>query len=182
LAGDRSWAIIRPPAVYGPGDPATLPLFKAAAMGFLPYPAAKGAQVALIHVHDVAMAIVTVAGLLAAGKLPSGQCLELDDGRSDGYQWSEIIAALATAVGHPVRHVRLPRLLLWPIAAANTIRATLTRHAEVLTTAKMAELYHRDWRARPSEFFGPGEWKARFTLEKGFSHTCEWYRKHSLIS
>jgi nucleoside-diphosphate-sugar epimerase len=181
FAGERSWAIIRPPAVYGPGDPATLPLFKAAAMGFLPYPASKDARVALIHVQDLAMVILAITRQLVAGRLPSGHCLEVDDGHADGYRWAEIIAALATAVGHPVRQCRLPRPLLWPIAAANTLRSIVTQRPEVLTIAKMAELYHQDWRAQPSNLLDPAVWSPRFSLEKGFSHTCEWYRRHSLV-
>ncbi|HEX9447369.1 MAG TPA: NAD-dependent epimerase/dehydratase family protein [Dongiaceae bacterium] len=182
LAGDKSWVIIRPPAVYGPGDPATLPLFKAAAMGFLPYPAAADARLSLIHVHDLARAILAVARQLVAGTLPSGFTVELDDGHAGGYRWDEIIQALAQAVGHPVRSMRLPRGLLWPIAAANGLRGAVTHRPEVLTIAKLAELYHPNWGAGDARLPAKCDWRPEFTLEKGFSDTIDWYRKHSFIS
>ncbi|MDB5453999.1 MAG: epimerase, partial [Caulobacteraceae bacterium] len=72
-------SIVRPPAVYGPGDTETLALFKAAAKSpFLPVfdPAAR---IAVIHVADAARQIAE----LAAG--PPGIRVSLSDDRPEGY-------------------------------------------------------------------------------------------------
>jgi nucleoside-diphosphate-sugar epimerase len=181
LAGARPWVIIRPPAVYGPGDPATLPLFRAASVGILPYPATAGAQVSLIHVDDLARAIVNVAKKLSTGDGQAGGCAEIDDGKAGGYNWAEIADALAGATGHRVRRLRLPRALLWPIAAATTCWSRATGRAEVLCLDKVAELYHPDWVAGGAGLPAAYGWRPEIELKSGFSETCDWYRNHSFI-
>lgn len=182
FAGLRPWAIIRPPAVYGPGDPATLPLFKAAKSGFLPYPAADGARVSLIHVRDLAGAILAAMQQLASGNLPVGFRAEIDDGHVGGYGWAEIILALSSAVGHRVRSIRLPRPLLVPAAAANSCLCQLRGQADVFVPAKLGELYHPNWVATDSQLPGICHWNPRFDLAQGFRDTYQWYRHHSFIT
>ena len=53
LAGARDWIALRPPAIYGPGDHELLPLFKAAKLGILAYPASPNARVSTLHVADL---------------------------------------------------------------------------------------------------------------------------------
>ncbi len=76
LAGDRIWTILRPPAVYGPGDREIRPMFQAARLGLVPYPAAPGAALSMIHVADLAEAIA--ACLTRSG--PPEATFEIDDG------------------------------------------------------------------------------------------------------
>jgi nucleoside-diphosphate-sugar epimerase len=182
FVGQRPWAVIRPPAVYGPGDQATLPLFRAAKSGFLPYPAAAGARVSLIHVEDLAAAILAAVQQLHVGALATGTKVEIDDGHAGGYDWAEIIQALTLAVDHPIRSIRLPRSLLVPIAAANALYCRLRGQADVFVPAKLGELYHRDWVATESTLPETCHWKPGFDLEQGFRDTYQWYRHHSFIT
>ena len=76
LAGERIWTILRPPAVYGPGDREIRPMFQAARLGLVPYPAAPGAALSMIHVADLAEAIA--ACLTRSG--PPQATFEIDDG------------------------------------------------------------------------------------------------------
>src|SRR5262249_9178302 len=60
--GARSgWTIIRPSAVYGPRDRAFLPLFRLASRGVFILVAPPAAQFTLIHIDDLARAIVVAA-------------------------------------------------------------------------------------------------------------------------
>jgi nucleoside-diphosphate-sugar epimerase len=72
--------IIRPPAVYGPGDAEIFPMFKAASLGFCTYPGTRLSRVSLIHGADLAAAIV------AAVEAPPmlDPVYELDDGHAGG--------------------------------------------------------------------------------------------------
>ena len=182
LAGDRPWAVIRPPAVYGPGDTATLPLFQAARRGLLPYPAAPGARVSLIHVADLAALLLAVAGRLADGALPSGRLAEVDDGQAGGYGWREMLEGLAKAAGHPLRSWRMPRPLLVLPAMANDLLCRLRHRPDVFGYEKLAELYHLDWVARPSDLPLIVRWQPDFHLENGFRDTFDWYRAHSFFA
>ena len=53
------WAIVRPPAVYGPGDKETLELFRMAKLGLMLMPP-KG-RVSVIHVDDLARLLLALA-------------------------------------------------------------------------------------------------------------------------
>lgn len=175
LAAGRKWVILRPPAVYGPGDLEILPLFKAAATGFCPYPAAPDAKLSLIHVEDLAGAVIALAN---AAIWPATR-YEPSDGQI--YGWDDILRALGRALGRPVSGFRLPRPALYPVAAASQLAQALTGEIRVLSLAKIPELYHRDWGCHGPSLqrdlgFGP-----KFDLQYGFRNTVDWYRVHSLV-
>ncbi|MDY0883135.1 NAD-dependent epimerase/dehydratase family protein [Dongia soli] len=180
-AGGRPWLILRPPAVYGPGDPATLPLFQAATLGFVPYPAAPLARFSLIHVADLAEAITRLTETLLSGSGLSGKCFEVDDGYPGGYQWPHLIAALRAATGRQVRSYRLPRWLMSTVAQLNGVKVHLTGRAEVLMPHKVAELYHGNWVAEDGALPADVRWRPEFDLTDGFQDTLRWYRLNSWV-
>jgi nucleoside-diphosphate-sugar epimerase len=163
--------IIRPPAVYGPGDAEIFPMFKAASFGLCAYPAAPQARVSLIHGADLAAAIV--AATEAVGLDP---VYELDDGHPGGYAWMEIGAGLSAALGRSVRMVRVPRVLLTGIAAGVELHRRVAGSLTALSFAKVPELYHADWAARGPRLETRTAWKPAFDLTKGFTDTLAWYR------
>ena len=72
------WAIVRPPAVYGPGDKETLELFRMAKLGLMLMPP-KG-RVSVIHAEDLARLLLVLAG----PAVPSNILIEADDGKPGG--------------------------------------------------------------------------------------------------
>ena len=100
------WAIVRPPAVYGPGDKETLELFKMAKRGVVLLPP-KG-RLSLIHVDDLARLLLA----LAEPDAPSGLIVEPDDGRRGGWSHKEFAQALGTAVGRRGVSLSVPRGLM----------------------------------------------------------------------
>jgi nucleoside-diphosphate-sugar epimerase len=163
--------IIRPPAVYGPGDAEIFPMFKAASLGLCAYPAAPQTRVSLIHGADLAAAIV--AATEASGLDP---VYELDDGHAGGYAWTEIGAGLSAALARPVRMIRVPRAVLTGIAAGVELHRRVAGSLTALSFAKVPELYHADWAARGPRLEARTGWKAAFDITKGFSDTLAWYR------
>jgi nucleoside-diphosphate-sugar epimerase len=163
--------ILRPPAVYGPGDAEIFPMFKAAALGLCAYPAASESRVSLIHGADLAAAVVAAAEAL----LPD-PVYELDDGHGGGYAWTEIGAALSAAFGRSVRMIRLPRPVLTAIAGGVEVHRRVAGSLTALSLAKVPELYHRDWAAQGPRLEAHTGWSPCFDLTKGFSDTLAWYR------
>ena len=72
-----SISILRPPVVYGPGDPETLRIFSLVARGFALVPPNPQARLSLIHVDDVVSAILNLLPL----RDDPGEPLEVDDGQ-----------------------------------------------------------------------------------------------------
>jgi nucleoside-diphosphate-sugar epimerase len=163
--------ILRPPAVYGPGDVEIFPMFKAAGLGVCAYPAARQGRVSLIHGADLAAAIVAAAETTLPDPL-----YELDDGHAGGYAWAEIGAGLSAALGRTVRMIRVPRPALTAIAAGVEVHRRVAGSLTVLSLAKVPELYHRDWAAQGPRLEARTGWKPAFDVTKGFADTLAWYR------
>ena len=78
--------IIRPPAVYGPGDKATLPLLKALTGTTAIIPGGRASRFSLIHVHDLARGIAMAVESDVAG------VVEVSDGTPGGYGHGHLYA------------------------------------------------------------------------------------------
>lgn len=173
VLGERL-TIVRPCAIYGPGDRELLPVFQAAAISPV-LPLLSGvARVAMIHVEDAAR---QVAALAAAR--PSGRPVVLCDARADGYSWRELMAAAARACGRTPRLVPVPSGLIHAIGITNDFTLLLGR-TPMLTSAKARELLHPDWAVAPGDLPG-GAPAAIYDLEAGFSATVAWYRSAAWV-
>ncbi len=166
------WLAVRAPAVYGPGDRETLAYFRMAARGFALQPDRADARLSLIHVEDLAEALAGALGTL----LPSRVC-EIDDGRLAGYSHADMAAAAAAALGRRVRPLRIPQGLIGAVAALNGLRSS----AQILTPAKVRELFHPDWVAHDRSLAASAGFVPRYDLAAGFRHTIWWYRAHGWL-
>ena len=104
-AGALAWTIVRPPVVYGPGDRETLALFRASKRGLVPIPAGAGARISMVHVDDLAGAVLAVMTSEAA----VGRTLEVDDGQLGGYSWEQLAAAAGIVLGTEPRLAWIPK-------------------------------------------------------------------------
>jgi nucleoside-diphosphate-sugar epimerase len=161
------WIAVRAPAVYGPGDRETLAYFKMAARGLALQPDQPGSRLSLIHVEDLAEALA-----LALDRALSPAVYEIDDGHPGGYSHADMAAAAADALGRPVRAVRVGRGLMNTVASLNSLRPG----AQILSPAKVRELYHSDWTVHERRLAEAIGFAARFGLVDGFRHTILWYR------
>ena len=163
-------SIVRPPAIYGPGDRETLGVFKAA----LRLPVApvfdSAARIAMIHVDDAARQIAA-----AADRPPTKGVVAISDARPEGYTWREIVMAAAAAVGTRPAFMRLPSGALALAGFIGSVRRLLSGNP-ILTSGKAREMRHPDWSLSPEErwFAAP---PPEFGLEDGFAQTVAWWRE-----
>lgn len=170
LAG-RPMAILRPPAIYGPNDTATKPLFDAIRFRLAPTVGPRRARLAMIHVDDAAQAALAAARAAA----PSHPVFEADDG-GGGHRWSDIAAAAEAAAGRRLLRLPLPGPLLLAAGAFGSLRAALGLGAPFMTLGKAREALAGDWTVDPA--LAPPDWSPAITLRLGFSQTLTWYREH----
>jgi nucleoside-diphosphate-sugar epimerase len=161
------WMIVRPPAVYGPGDRETLELFRMASAGLILLP--PRGRLSLIHVDDLGRLLVT----LAEQTEPSKQVVEPDDGRAGGWTHREFAAALSQAVGRRAFSFATPRLLLRVGAALDRL---IRRGRAKLTPDRAAYFCHPDWAVSASLAPPTALWKPEIPTEQGLADTAEWYR------
>ena len=162
--------ILRPTVIYGPGDRATLDLFRAARWPAQPILNGPDARIALVHVADVAKAVLAAA----AGDIPRGT-YEVTDGRPQGYGWREIVGAACRACGRASRPVRVPVALLRLAGRAGDL-AALAGLSPMLTTGKAREVLHADWGSRPEAQPPAAAWRPTRDIDGGFAETVAWYR------
>jgi nucleoside-diphosphate-sugar epimerase len=165
MARDGDWVIVRPPGVYGPGDAEMRDLFAAAKLGLGVAPGSRDARISLIHVDDLARALLALAD---AG--PAGEILEIDDGTgaSGGYGHAEYARAIAAALGRRVTILPVPGGLLRMLAASRMIAK--------LTPDRARYLVHPDWVARGGNARLAGLWQPQIGLAEGLTDTVRDYR------
>lgn len=157
------WVIVRPPAVYGPGDKEMLPIFQWMHRGIALVPGSPEARTSLIHVSDLVDAIIACLHSADA----TGQTLALCDGQRDGYNWHEMAAIAAQLWSRPVRLWCVPRWLLDTIAALNGRAAAFTGRAAMLTPPKLHELRHPDWVVNNDAITAATGWTPKIELREG---------------
>jgi 2-alkyl-3-oxoalkanoate reductase len=165
--GTRPWTVLRPCAVFGPGDRELLPLFRCIARGFVPLPGRGAGRFSLIYVDDVATAVTS----WLAADTGYGETFELDDTRPGGYDWDTVvkIAGRVLRNGAPVRRVPVPVPALDVAAAANLVAARLLGYAPMFTPGKVRELTHPDWLCDSRAFAQATGWRPAFGLETGLA-------------
>lgn len=164
-------AMVRPPAIYGPGDMEMLELFKLAKRGIALLP--PGGRLSVIEVGDLGRLLLALA---TTGNHSRGY--DCDDGRDNGWSHKEFAQAIGTATGKRVAALALPRPLM--MAGAHLDRLVRGKSAK-LTPDRVAYFCHEDWvidtaRRPPAEL-----WTPRVETNAGLAATAAWYREQGLL-
>jgi len=171
-----SWSIVRPPAIYGPGDKEILKLLKATKYGLLPAPGSTKNRFSMIHAGDLANALETLCD-----KSNGQAIIEIDDGMNGGYTVKDIANALPDTEGKTIRAIPVPFPVLGTIGALNGMIATAINRPAMLTLSTAKYLSHPDWTVKEPRRFKHAGWSPQFDLKAGLLNTIEWYRKNDLL-
>jgi nucleoside-diphosphate-sugar epimerase len=159
-----SWDILRPPAVYGPGDREMQPLLKLIKRGIVPIIGGKTGRFSLLYVDDLAEA---VSCLLRSKSAQTGQCFELHDGHPDGYSWQQIAMIASHLNGKKPRCFSIPRPLLQMIGLTNASLSRLIGYQPMLTPGKVREIFHLDWVCDNKSISREIGWQPQVQLREG---------------
>ena len=176
LGGHAEFCIVRPPAVYGPGDRATLPVFRQIQRGLLLVPSAD-ARFSLLYVEDLAQ----IVGHLLDAPSWNGEVIEPDDGRG-GYCWTDLARIAGDHLQRRVRTVPVPWLALWLPAAIAQLMGAVLKRAPILTLGKLRELYHANWVCQAaSGTLLSAAVPERVAFDNGFAATFAWYKERQWL-
>ncbi len=134
-------AIIRAPAVFGPGDEATKPFFNFIAKGRLPVaggPHWRNRKMAMVYVGDLARDMTERA---VTGEY-DGQTLT--PCTVPALTWEKFAVDAGQALGIPVKATPIPLPLIKTIAAGTSVTSRLFG-AGHLTLGKLREFLYEDW-------------------------------------
>jgi nucleoside-diphosphate-sugar epimerase len=165
------FAIVRPPAVYGPGDQETLELFRMARRGLILLPPA--GRLSLIHVDDLSRLLIAMAQADAPPPLT-----EPDDGRPGGWTHRQLALALGEAVGRNALALSMPRAA---VRFGALLDGLIRRDRAKLTPDRAEYFCHPDWVADRALAPPEGLWTPAIGTREGLRATAEWYRTNRLL-
>lgn len=167
--------ILRPSAVYGPGDRETLLVFRMIQWGCLLTPGYYERRFSLIHVDDLAEAII----LAGECSTPSGEIFFVS--RPEAYTWGDVGRAIARAVGRRFRRVSFPRWMAVAAGYAGDLFAGISGRAATINSQKVRELLQSSWLCDSSKARSGLEFTPAIDLENGVLNTARWYRDHGWL-
>jgi nucleoside-diphosphate-sugar epimerase len=172
-ASALDWTIVRPPAVFGPGDREMLELFRAAAKGLVPLP--PGGRLSVIAAQDLVRLLLAV---LPDDDESHAAIFEPDDGCAGGWNHRDFAQAIGMAVG---RRVRVQPVPAWVMRAGAKIDAMVRGPNAKLTADRVNYFLHDDWVSNP-EFRPPAHlWRPQLATLDGLAIAAESYREEGLL-
>jgi len=172
------FTIVRPAAVYGPGDSSGfLMVFDAVRRGWMPLIDGGLARTSLIYVADLAR------GILAALRSDAavGQTYHLAHPRPCSQRQLQENIARAMGVMRP-RRVFFPHLLLYPICLLSELRASLTGQVSMVNLQKIPELVAPGWVCSARKASDELGFTAGTPLSAGVRETLRWYVDNGWLS
>ena len=169
MASDLDWNIVRPPAVYGPGDLEQLDMFRLARFGLALIP--PPGRLSAIMVDDLARLIVALAERGNARVV-----YEPDDGCPLTH--TAYARAIGRAVQRRVLALPLPASVLRIGARADRL---LRGERAKLTPDRASYMAHPDWTANPAKRPPSELWTPQIELDTGMAETVRWYRAQGLL-
>jgi len=155
------WTILRPTAVYGPGDREMLPLLKMIRRGLLVRAGPADQRLSLLHVDDLVNAIVS---WLSAPMKCLHETYTIDDGTPGGYTWNTIGEAVSD---RKIHMLKVPRFVVAGIARLNLLFSGLLGYAPMLTPGKVSELVQAEWLGDNTGFTQAIGWQPQLDLKLG---------------
>jgi nucleoside-diphosphate-sugar epimerase len=171
-----NWTVLRPPAVYGPGDKELLAVWRMMKRGIAPAPGNRANRFSLIHVDDVVGAILAILNRSEA----FAQVFELDDGNAAGYKMADVAAAASVVMERTVRVRTIPAILLYFAGILGSLGAFVTRNPAMLNRQKARELLHPDWTCHAHRLNDTDMWSPIVLLDKGLEQTLGSYGEFGL--
>lgn len=171
-ATDIPWAIVRPPAVYGPRDAAILSFFQAVNKGLATIVGFGDSRVSLVHARDLAR------GIVLAMEHPVAVHQTYFISSDEIYSWPQIVGVTKSAMSkNIVLPIRLPHVLVLAIAGTVGFFGKLSGKPPVLDYEKGLDLIQPYWICSTDKARRELDYRQEVSLEDGIRETVQWYRE-----
>ncbi|MCA9234998.1 MAG: NAD-dependent epimerase/dehydratase family protein [Planctomycetales bacterium] len=191
LAGERAAAefadrvpitVIRPPIVFGPGDKATLQMFRGMRMfpvhptpGFTKWP------VSLVYAGDLCAALTQAA--VRGERLPAPGATDAAPGQGVYYvaaernmSYGEFGRLGATSAGWIVAALPLPKAAFWVVGGVTELVSQWRGKQALVNFDKVREIYAPGWVCSDEKIRRQLDYRPSATVEEQMADTVAWYR------
>ncbi len=168
--------IVRPPAVYGPRDPAIKDVFKIVNKGIATLIGFDDKFVSLIYIKDL------VRGMVLAGEsnISEGQIYFITSHQF--YTWNEIMDTMKIAMDkkHLIK-VRIPHSLVLAMGAISEFLGKFSNKPPVFDYEKAIDFIQKYWICSPEKARRDLDFVSEVPLEDGLTETAQWYKSMKWI-
>lgn len=175
---NKIWcAIVRPAAVYGPGDKESLIFFKIAQSRVNPHIGLAKRYVSMIYISD----LIELLWNAAQSGQPSGEIYFASDKHSNGYDWNQIIAAAAHTMNLRLFNIYLPSFSLPAMLLPAGIITKVTGRIGRFNRDKYREMSQNYWTCSSAKAQKLLDFKPRVSLSEGLQNALNWYREQKWL-
>jgi dihydroflavonol-4-reductase len=168
------FAIVRPPAVFGPRDRDMFIFFQLINRGVKPVLTGPERILSVIFVKDL------VKGILLAGK--SDKVNEtFHIAHDEPVTWETFADTVADVLGKNPVKVPVPPAVLWGAAAFNELGHALLGKTTIFNRQKVREMRQTSWVCDTGKSIKSLGYKPDFTLWESVEITGRWYREHGWL-
>jgi nucleoside-diphosphate-sugar epimerase len=175
-SSELSFTIVRPVAVFGPGDRDFLAIFEMAKRGVAIYPGTRHSSLNTVYVGDM------IAGLIAAGQATSNRGKTYFLGDDTVRPWTSIYSTIADIVGHsrPIE-VSVPRAIIGAAGAVGDFVGSLTGKPSLVGRNKALLATPKYWLCTSARARHDLGFATPTSLRDGMRMTYDWYLQHQWL-
>ncbi len=163
--------ILRPPAVFGPGDPDMLEFFKLANRGICPVIGSLDKTISLISAPELAKAIVRAT----LDDRTTGQTYFVSD--PNVIAISAFGEYLAKAANRRTAQLRLPKAAVYSLAAFVEFFSLFGSKPAILNREKARDLLQKHWVCSPRKIKDHIGFETTVSVSEEINRTFEWYKE-----
>ncbi len=163
------WAILRPPAIYGPRDTDVFEFFRMASRGLLAVPSGDR-RLTIAHVADVVRAVIAVAAVGQAAGI-------YHVGATEAVLMDAMLREIAEAGGVRARLLRIPPWVIRAAGAGASALRGMGMQRLPLSRDKADEILARHWVLETQTSIDQLGLDAPRPFDEGARITWQWYRE-----
>ncbi len=167
--------IIRPPAVYGERDEATLSFFAMLPYHIAPLIGFGQKWISIVHVSDLVRGI---ADAMESEKT-KGRTYFLSD--STVYNWDQIASVAANILNVRVLKLHLPHFVVLLVGAVSGALSKLRSKSAVFNYEKAIDFIQPYWICGIDEAKRDFNYEPKISLQAGLQRTLDWYRSQGWL-
>lgn len=166
--------ILRPTAVYGPGEKDLLSVFKIVSKGINPSIGFSRQELTFIYVKDLVELILSA--LITEEK---NKTYFITD--SAVYKKTDFADTISGSTGKRTIKITLPLFLIRSISLITEYGARMFGKQSALTLEKYKELTAKSWNCNVEDTFKELNYFPAYTLKTGIEETTNWYKRNNWI-
>lgn len=168
------YIIIRPTAVYGPGEKDLYTVFKFINRGINPVLGNHAQELTFIYVDDLVRLI-----LAAAESGARDEIYFASDGKI--YDKHALAQAISKALNKKAVKIRFPLAVVKAVAFLSQYASAIAGKVSPLNLEKYNELIAESWNCEMEKTMQQLGFQPEYTLEQGVQSTVEWYKQNKWI-